>query len=114
MAICTCADQTNGSDTAKVFFELVADGGYAAFHNKQVAADDEEMVEALHAMCALVTRHIIKLYHTYGKGKGTPYKYTDEDFKKLEKAEKKVVEKWIDEVFGSNAKLEGHNWIEKV
>lgn len=63
LALVTCADETKGSDTAKVFFELASDGGYENPRNKKVAADDEEMIEALHGMCALVTRHVIKLYH---------------------------------------------------
>jgi len=41
-------------------------------------------------------------------------KYEEADFNKLKKAEKAVIEKWLEEVYGSNANLEGHLWIEKV
>jgi hypothetical protein len=96
LALVTCRDETKGSDTAKVFFELASDGGYENPRNKKVAADDEEMNEALQAMCNLVTCHVIEFYHAMDpKGMKMEAKYDETHFKKLEKAQKKVIEEWL-------------------
>ena len=116
LALITCSTDHTNKDSSKVFYEITNPGGYTRFANKMVGAEDEEMLEALKGMCALVTRNMIEFYHTLddeGK-KQSERLYSSAELKKLQKAEDDVIESWVDYIFADNSRIEAHTWINKV
>lgn len=101
--------QGKPQEKAKVFFGILQEGGVDK--HTFIAAEDQDLPEVFQKICMLATVHLFDWAQSI-TGTDNPF---EDDRDKLERAHEDLREnKFLDDVFGDDSKLDTNPWMEAM
>jgi hypothetical protein len=96
-------------EKCEVFFGILQDGGIAK--HTFIAAEDADLPDVFRKICLLATVHLFEWAHEF-TGTENPF---EDDVDKLERVHEDLREnKFLDDVFGDDSKLDTQPWIDAM
>ena len=97
-------------EKAEVFYGVLQDGGLAV--HKFISAQDKDLGPIFEKLCLLSTVHLFEFARDFT---GVDCPYSDDDLRKVGEAHEGVREdKFLDEVYGNQSKLDNEPWLKGV
>lgn len=111
LGLLLCASEPKDlSDKAKVFYGLLQEGGISK--HTFISASDKDFPPVFEKLCRLATVELFDFAHEFA---GVECPYSKEDLTKLAEAHEHLrEEKLLEEIYGSNSKLDNKEWLEAV
>lgn len=108
LAILLC--QGKPRDKAVELYNVLQDGGLT--HHQYISANDKDLPRIFEKMSGFVTYY---LYEWMNSTIGFEHQYTDDEIELLKSSHEQFLEdKFLDDVYGSQSRLENEVWLKQV